>query len=198
MSFTYKTLHFTTFFLNCYFINLFSEKIKKTQMKTQMTSVMIIIGSYASFAQSVDPTVTSANGGSAVFSQGSIAWTIGEPISETYTTTSNMATMGFHQPEVIISGLAEETDGNSSILLYPNPVADELNLNFTGLQEGTYQIAIYDALGKLIYTAKKEVSSATSQSEVIKLDEVANGNYIISIVSTKNNYSKSIKFIKSK
>ncbi len=166
-------------------------------MKKTITCLLFIC-TYTLFSQSVEPTVYSSNGGSFIIPQGSIAWTIGEPISETYTTTTNVATMGFHQPVGLLTGLAEETAGNSSILLYPNPVADELNLNFTGLKDGSYTIVIYDAQGKLIYTGQKELSTSNSQSEIIKLTEAANGNYFISIVSTKNNYSKSIKFIKSK
>lgn len=141
-------------------------------------------------SQTVTPTVLASDGGYATSAQGSVAWTIGEPVVETYAASSNITTMGFHQPVVELATLINENEKDSGILIYPNPVKDEVSINFAGLQEGKYLLELHDALGKLIYKGNADVS-ASSVHYSIKMSEVAAGAYFLN-VSAKD-FAKTVR-----
>ena len=49
--------------------------------------------------------VVSAGGGDFTNSSLSVSWTIGEPITETYSVGSNILTQGFHQSKLSVIGI---------------------------------------------------------------------------------------------
>lgn len=59
---------------------------------------MATIASGYGNAQSLQPTVISSQGGFYSSATANVAWTLGEVISETYSTPYNILTQGFHQP----------------------------------------------------------------------------------------------------
>lgn len=137
-------------------------------------------------SQTVTPTVLSNNGGYAAAAQGSIAWTIGEPISETYTTTANKTTMGFHQPELGLATLIKENRDASQVMVFPNPVKDFLTVSFKDLQNTTYSIEVIDNLGKQI--DKKDISITNDDKTILlNMSEYAAGNYFLNISNAQLN-----------
>ncbi|MES2590186.1 MAG: gliding motility-associated C-terminal domain-containing protein [Bacteroidota bacterium] len=50
------------------------------------------------FSQTLAMDVIGSNGGSIIFPDGSMAWTIGEVTIDTYASAENFLTQGFHQP----------------------------------------------------------------------------------------------------
>lgn len=143
--------------------------------------------------QTVTPVVMSNQGGYSSLSGGSISWSVGEPVSESYTAPNNITTMGFHQPELAILTLVAEQGANQNILVFPNPVKDVLNVNFTGLNSGNYKVELVDDLGKLIYKEETEINS-TNQTYKLKVNEVAAGNYFLRVEGKE--FNKAIKIVK--
>ena len=170
--------------------------VKTKKMKNIFITTCFAFVNFVGYSQTVTPTVYASNGGSATSPQGSIAWTIGEPISETYTTSVYATTMGFHQTEVTITKLIEQQGTGMDILFYPNPVYNELNLNLNGLIEDEYQVLIFDGIGKLVFQTNLIVNKLNTRIETIKMDEFANGNYFISIQNSTKSFSKTIKINK--
>jgi len=146
-------------------------------------------------AQTVTPVVISSDGGFSTNAQGSIAWTIGEPVSETYVSPgSSITTMGFHQPELIeLETMIREQSDNMAILIYPNPVNESLQISFKGIQHDTYALVLSDALGKLIYQSAAVVSENSNLFQ-IRLNEIAAGNYFLTV--TGKNFNKTVKINK--
>lgn len=165
-------------------------------MKNIFITTFFAFVNFVGYSQTVTPTVYASDGGSATSPQGSIAWTIGEPISETYTTPVYATTMGFHQTEVTITKLIEQQGAYIDILLYPNPVYNELNLNLNGLPNDEYQVLIFDGIGKLVFQTNLLVNKINTRIETIKMDEFANGNYFINIQNSNKSFSKTIKITK--
>lgn len=144
-------------------------------------------------AQTVTPTVISNDGGYSSTSQGSIAWTIGEPVGDTYTASSNMTTMGFHQPEMeLVNMINEQTDDNA-ILVYPNPVKEDLQIDFSEIQKGDYKLDIVDAIGKLIHASDARITDNSTHVR-IKINEVAAGTYFLVIKGKE--FNKTVKINK--
>jgi len=76
---------------------------------------------------------------------------------------------------------------HQSILLFPNPAADELNISFTGITKA--EIRLFDLPGALRYS-----SAIEGQSARISLAGLASGIYIVEIADGKK--SSRQKFVK--
>jgi hypothetical protein len=145
-------------------------------------------------AQTVTPTVYSNQGGYNVAAGGDISWTVGEPVSETYTNTTKMTTMGFHQPELGVATLIKEQGNDKQILVYPNPVINALTISFKDLDNGVYKMELFDDLGRSVYKAETEIK-ADSKLVQLNMAHYAAGNYYLRIANPTIN--KSIKVTKT-
>lgn len=145
-------------------------------------------------AQTITPIVFGSDGGYSTSASGSISWSMGEPISESYNSAQNITTMGFQQPEINLPTLIREQGAEASMLVYPNPFVNEIKINFSGMTDGNYNLEIVDALGKLIYTETENISK-NSPIKTIKVSEYAAGNYFL-IISNPD-FHKNIKITKT-
>jgi len=120
----------------------------------------------------VDRHVVSSGGKEFSNSSGRIAYTIGEPITETFSSGNATATQGFHQGTINITSIREQIP-ELEISIFPNPTTDRLNvkLNETGLWE------LHSLDGKL-------VSMGTIQSGLTSIDmqHVALATYTLTIL----------------
>ena len=130
--------------------------------------------------QTVTPVVVANDGGFSQTAAGSVAWTIGEPVSETYKQTTRITTMGFHQTELAVVDFISELEGEEGLVVFPNPVVDVLNLNFKGLKPGTYSITMVDAAGRLVLS-EIAVVNENNEKVTLKVSEFASGNYYLNI-----------------
>lgn len=154
-----------------------------------------ILLSISGKSQTVSHTVLGSDGGHAAGSGGSISWTIGETVSGTYSSSSNITTVGFLQTEQVdVVTLLKDQGAETQLLVYPNPVKEELKINLSGLNEGYYQLEITDAIGKRIYSTGTNVT-ADQHSVNIKVNEYSAGNYFLNIKN--KDFDKSIKIIKT-
>ena len=132
-------------------------------------------------AQTVTPTVFSSNGGSYSSQAGNVEWTIGEPVSETYKSGSNITTTGFHQPLLyVITAIEDKKNNSENVMVFPNPVKDELHLNFGGMRTGKYMINVTDALGKQVLFTDADIKD-DSREVKIRMAGFAEGTYLLQI-----------------
>jgi hypothetical protein len=149
-------------------------------MKHPLITLLLAAAAVPVRAQTVTPVVLSNDGGYTQTAGGSIEWTLGEPVSETMTFSTNITTMGFHQPELSVVAMLAERERAGGLLVFPNPVRDELKVSFSGLEAGSYVIRLTDAIGKIIMDTKVEVSDNDRQL-IIRMSEVAAGNYFLNV-----------------
>lgn len=155
-------------------------------MNASVYTVTFCFGVFFLRSQTVTPTVISNNGGFSSTAQGSIAWTIGEPVSETYSTSTNKTTMGFHQPELGIASLLKEQSNPLSVIVYPNPVSEVLKINLSEMPKKLYQLKLTDINGKTIL--EKEVNILlTGQDHELNLNNYAEGIYFLQISNDELN-----------
>ncbi len=145
-------------------------------------------------AQTVTPVVYSNQGGYNVASGGSISWTIGEPVSETYTTSTNKTTMGFHQPELGVATLIKEQGDQADVLVFPNPVSDVLTISFKDLNTGSYHLELHDDLGKMIYKNDVEIKDDNKMVQ-LTMQPFSSGNYYLRIGNST--FNKTVKLNKT-
>jgi hypothetical protein len=154
----------------------------------------LCFATYVGKAQTVTPMVYSNQGAYNVAAGGSISWTVGEPVSETYTTSSNQTTMGFHQPELGVATLIKEQGNNVEVLVYPNPVRDALTVSFKDLDNGVYKMEMFDDLGKLVYKTETEIKE-DSKLVTVNMSQYAAGNYYLRVANS--NLNKTVKVTKT-
>jgi hypothetical protein len=85
----------------------------------------------------------------------------------------------------------------AELIVYPNPVSDgTLNLNASGLKRGTYQIQVYDIVGKSILSRMLPHDGGVFTQPVELPANLTPGIYRLSI--TGDNYKSVKSFIKQK
>jgi|688.fasta_scaffold1133973_1 hypothetical protein len=112
------------------------------------------------------------------FSNGSIAFTIGEPLVETAVLPNGILTQGFQQTYPSTSSLMELEIEQP--YFYPNPAAESIELV---IPEGTLyeQLFVLDASGKQIQTL--ELNKLTHQQ--IDIRQLSNGCYFLFVSAEK-------------
>jgi hypothetical protein len=171
-----------------------SIKPKKDNMIKHQLVLLALVSVFRAEAQTVTPVLVSSHGGFATAAGGSIAWSIGEPLSETRQTGTNIITQGFHQPDLNVATLIAEQGSGAEVLVFPNPVQESLAVSLQGLPEGTYRLRLTDALGKLI--DEREVTpSMERQSLELNVARLASASYYLVVDSEQ--LHKTIKIVKT-
>lgn len=122
------------------------------------------------YAQSFSLEVIGSAGTFATSASGSMAWTIGEVMTETYSSTDNFFTQGFHQPD-------KKADEVATIFFIPegfSPNGDGINDLFVirGLDKyPNNSIVIFNRWGNKIFEASPYKNTWDGRSTLgIKLD----------------------------
>src|SRR5260221_5073028 len=109
-------------------------------MKKQLFTFLFYCIYHCSCSQSLSHSVIGASGDVFHSLNGSLDWTIGEMMTETYIQESKMFTQGFHQPEI------EPTDPGLEIHVHPNPVPNFLNV--MGKKNSNYKVEVFNTYGQ--------------------------------------------------
>lgn len=136
---------------------------------------------------------TSATGGNASGSGGSVSYSVGQVIYITNTGTNGSVAQGVQQPYEIsvISGLEETRRINLMVSTYPNPTTDFLTLKVENYDNTNLSYQLYDINGKLL--ANEKVSSSEIR---IQLGKFVSATYFMKL--TDNNQEiKTFKIIKN-
>lgn len=143
-------------------------------------------------AQSSPQWVIGSAGAFSTFANGSMTWTIGEVMTETYSPGGNFFTQGFNQPDTMYLTVISDPD-SQTIIVYPNPVVDNLVIDFS-LTSGAFAIEIFDMQGNIL---KKEFLPANQIRFGISFHEFANGVYLLNITNTGSANRTSYKINKA-
>ncbi len=139
-------------------------------MKKQLSGLLLIfpllligIGNEQLSAQTFSQYVIGSSGTYATSTMGSMAWTIGEVITETYSGPGNYFTQGFHQPEVKGEALI-------TTFFIPegfSPNGDAINDLFVikGLSEYPHNsIKIFNRWGDIVFEAQPYLNTWDGKS----------------------------------
>ena len=136
--------------------------------------------------------VTTATGGDASSSGGSIAYSVGQIVYTSNTGTTGSVAQGVQQTYDISIVLGIDNHSiNLELSAYPNPTTDYLKLNLGKVELSTLNYQLNDISGKLIES--KKITSAT---ETICMENLPSATYFLKI-SNNNNEVKTFKIIKN-
>jgi len=112
-------------------------------------------------------------------SEGSLSWTLGEPITESTSGPTNILTQGLQQDFERFVGNSE-TYQDDQILIYPNPFTNEITLS-SGQAFPEYHVVIMDAQLKRVSEMKLTLPNGVSSYQ-IDLSTLSGGLYFLTIV----------------
>ncbi|HOO09756.1 MAG TPA: T9SS type A sorting domain-containing protein [Cyclobacteriaceae bacterium] len=159
-----------------------------------MRAAFISILCFAMFlnikAQTFQSSVIGSTGGNFRSPSGSMAWTIGEIMTETYAQAPGYLTQGFHQPSKIIVTYLEEE--NSKLTIYPNPVRDLLFVEIEGAED--HAVELYNFQGQKLVNVK--VSGKSSGPILIDMQGYSVAMYLLRVINLKNRAAHNVKIVK--
>ena len=154
--------------------------------KVKLSVLLLGIGLTAQAQQA-----TTASGGNASGSGGTVAYSVGQIVYATNTGTTGSLAQGVQQPyEISILLGIDNHSINLELTAYPNPTTNYLKLNVGKAELSTLNFQLYDISGKLIENRK-----IISSSETIAMENLPNGIYFLKITNN-NNEVKTFKIIK--
>ena len=144
--------------------------------KTIIILLMVFFGFSNSFSQL---SLLSTTGDYTVNSVGSLSWSLGEVVIETFSASSNVISQGFQQNFVVsIPDNISDRTFEPIEKIYPNPVRDILNI--ASEKEGQYFI-IYNFRGQAVITGRTQ-----SGISKVNLTGLASGMYFLKLDSNKS------------
>ncbi len=106
--------------------------------------------------------------------------TTGTPFCQNYTPPASFDVFLGRFDIATLVGINEELANNHNLLVYPNPTANELNIEFYIEDKSDINIAIHNVVGQKIY-AEQVRSCFGKCKKKISTENLANGVYVISI-----------------
>ncbi|MVN21395.1 T9SS type A sorting domain-containing protein [Mucilaginibacter arboris] len=85
----------------------------------------------------------------------------------------------------------------AGLYIYPNPVSNQTNVEFTLTEAGQTDIALINTKGQFIsklFTGPTEAN--VKKSFILNAETLKNGVYIINLISGKNSFTKKIVVVK--
>ena len=108
---------------------------------------------------------------------GSISWTLGEIVIETFESPEVIITQGFHQPVLLVSTLTEEPGVDFRLTAFPNPTRAHLFVSTDHGQAENLDYRLYDLPGRLVITNRLEGTQTR-----IDMDNLLPGSYFLQIL----------------
>ena len=122
---------------------------------------------------------------------GSISYTIGEPVIETFSGTTGSITQGFNQTLLLVTTIHEPTGLNYEIDVFPNPAQDFIRVKMNMDYTSNPQYILFDEAGHVV-----QQNSILQNETVIFLKDLPSARYILTILDHQKEL-KTVKIVKS-
>lgn len=137
---------------------------------------ILIFSILCGYGNIVAQEVISAAGDSHKKINGSISYTIGEPVIETFTGVNTILTQGFQQTNLLITALDELPGLDYEISAFPNPAADFVKIRIDKKSIAGMQYKLYDMNGNLV-----QQNSLNGDETEIPFSDLSPAEYILKI-----------------
>ncbi len=134
--------------------------------------------------------LVSSSGNNYTNSKGTIHYSVGELMVETFINSSNYVTQGFHQSKLTVTSISELNNDEVSISVYPNPTSDNLKLIVNSVNLDNNRFELYDISGSKILHGK-----IRNAETILKLSNLKSSIYILKIFKEEKEIN-SYKIIK--
>lgn len=156
-----------------------------------MNKLFLLAGLFMSSyltGQSISSYVITSAGDAIMSDEGALYLSIGEPMNTELTGGEVMISQGFLQVTIADRILSSEELLEESIIVYPNPVVQELRFDLEDAHQN-YSLKVYDAYGHIIHNTES-LSSAR-----LDVNNFTAGTYFLTL-HKDNKSSKAVQFVK--
>lgn len=165
---------------------------------TPLTLAFLLISGFcAAQTYSLCNQVIASTGRSVVKQGNTWAYTVGEPVVSTFIDQSvnRVLTQGFHQPDLCLYVSTNETSelADWDVLLYPNPTADLLNIQFSAEKGGVLNASVVDLLGHVLIS---DLHLDTPSGNVLDCSNWQPGIYLLRLQDPESRASATVRFIR--
>jgi len=94
----------------------------------------------------------------------------------------NISTNRTPCPAPTITAIEELDDAVRTVQVFPNPVADELNIKFEALRHGSFKCRLFDAVGNLVVDGVQKGVTAGHSQERMRVGNLPAGIYYYQVV----------------
>ena len=150
--------------------------------------VMLLFTATATYAQQV--VASSGNTGTAVGY--TVDWTLGEPVIETISGSSNILTQGFHQTKLLVTAISKMDFPELEVKVYPNPTGRFLKIEIIQTVNEQFFYELSDITGR-----KSVLKQMHSNTEEIDMGSYVSGIYCLNVTTRNREYIKTFKIIKN-
>jgi hypothetical protein len=158
--------------------------------KTTKLTALLLLG--ICFNQVYAQQATTASGGDASGSGGSVAYSVGQIVYTTHTGTNGSVAQGVQQPFEIQTVLGiDNPQINLSFSVYPNPTVAMLTLNIGDFDYSNATYQLFDLNGKLL-ADRKIIENSTN----IPMEIYPQAIYLLHVIDN-NKTLKTFKIIKN-
>ena len=161
-----------------------------TKNKSRPLAILVAGLLWASMAQAQESV--NASGGDATSSGGTVAYSVGQLVYTTNTSSSGTVSQGVQQAYEIYSVGIKETELNISLSVFPNPTADNLTLQISDYNNEKLSYQLFDLQGKLLNNGQ-----VTAQQTLINTSSLSPATYFINVLNKENKQVQSYKVIKN-
>ena len=167
-------------------------------MKNRVLILIAVLGicGLTASSQTLSPTVIASSGGFFTSAGATLSTTVGEmTMVQTFTSTGNILTQGFQQPEDYTVGIVNPPVAQGDILIYPNPNNGSFMLSFTNDNNAETSIRMFNLAGQVVL--EKQVSPTVGLNTIkFDISAYSEGMYIMEITSTTAKGEKSTNYHK--
>lgn len=153
---------------------------------------------FSTLAQTLESSVISTTGGYFTSSSGSLSWTLGEVISETYQQDAGSLTQGFQQTNV--SNSTTEPNVTTALVVddlnvsvYPNPAYEIINVRSS--QPGEHLYELYNIEGQRLIHFRKDLFD-TDLTTDIQIQQIPSSTYLLVISNLSMNKTYVSRIVK--
>ena len=148
-------------------------------------------------AQTLERQVIGSSGHFSTAGWCSLSSTTGEAMIIKLSSSSNILTQGFQQPQTFGVGINEYSIGNGEIQIFPNPAIDKINIQIRCLLPNNNQlITFFDLLGQKIKLPFESAYTGNQAFFIYDLKTLPPATYFISITNDNSKSKNTFKFTK--
>lgn len=145
-----------------------------------------------SYGQSLSPEVISTAGGHFTSPTAQLSWTLGEPVSETFSGSGAVIlTQGFHQTSLMVTAL-EDLAVDFQVRVYPNPTVGWLNVEAPEAPVA-FGLELFDMAGRSLRSLPVEPESGL---RTLDLSGYSPGIYLLRLHTENRKTIKTFKVFK--
>ena len=139
------------------------------------------------------PSVIGAAGEISKLDSMTIEWTLGETFVESVVDKTTWLTQGYHQPMLLVKENSKSLSSSYDVKIFPNPAKDLLNVFIRTNVKDELHLKMIDVTGRVVFMQN---ASGGSNDIQLKINELPEGMFILSMVNSQGYWIRSFKIIK--